>query len=179
MKVLVAYASRHGATAGIAERIAKRLERDGHPATAQRVDEVSSVGEYDAVVLGAGVYVGRWQKGAAEFASKHQKALAARPVWLFSSGPLGTDPVDKDGRDILESSRPKEFASLDASIRPLGDQVFFGAFDPDSPPQGVGERVIRALPAARSMLPSGDFRDWDAIDEWADTIAARLAGTGA
>ena len=40
MKVLVAYATRHGATRGIAERIAETLERRGHEVTTQPADQV-------------------------------------------------------------------------------------------------------------------------------------------
>ena len=52
MDVLVAYATRHGATAGIAERIAGTLRGEGVHAVARPVEEVSQLEDYDAVVLG-------------------------------------------------------------------------------------------------------------------------------
>jgi menaquinone-dependent protoporphyrinogen oxidase len=174
MKVLVAYATRHGATAGIAERIAAALTAAGVPAEARRVEDVRDVGPYDAVVLGAAAYMFHWLRPAVAFARRHRKELAARPVWLFSSGPLGTDLVDKDGKNVLETSRPKEFGELITLLHPLGEQVFFGAYDPDAPPAGLGERFVRHVPAARDALPAGDFRDWPAIDTWAAQIAAEL-----
>ena len=100
-------------------------------------------------------------------------------MWLFSSGPLGTDLVDEKGRDIFEAMRPKEFEELGDEIRPRGDHVFFGAWDPDAEPVGMAERFLRFMPAsARDEIPAGDFRDWDAIDAWADEIAAELQGAG-
>jgi menaquinone-dependent protoporphyrinogen oxidase len=174
MKVLVAYATRHGATAGIAERIASTL-RDAHvTAEAHPTSEVTDVRAYDAVVIGGAAYLFHWLKDATRFAKRHRSALLERPVWLFSSGPLGTDLVDDSGRDVLDVCRPKEFDELTALLQPRGEQVFFGAWDPDAPAAGVGERMLRLMPASRAALPAGDFRDWAAIDAWAIEIAATL-----
>ncbi|MDT0194060.1 flavodoxin domain-containing protein [Arthrobacter sp. AB6] len=178
MKVLVAYASRHGSTAGIAERIAARITEDGIEAEARPVAEVDDVGQYEAVVLGSAAYLVHWLKEATTFAKRHRRELQDKKVWLFSSGPLGNETVDKDGEDILNSARPKQFTELQELLRPSGEQVFFGAWDPDSPPIGIGERLIRLAPAAKEALPAGDFRDWDAIDAWADGIAADLKSRG-
>lgn len=174
MKVLVAYASRHGATAGIAERLAARLSEDGLQAEAKPVTAVDDVRPYDAVVLGSAAYLVHWLKEATAFARRHRQELQDRKVWLFSSGPLGDDTVDKDGGNVLEGARPKEFTELQTMLQPGGEQVFFGAWDPDSPPIGISERLIRLAPASRETLPPGDFRDWEAIDAWADGIAAEL-----
>ncbi len=163
MKVLVAYATRHGATAGIAERVAAALTAAGLSAEARPVEDVKDVEPYDAVVLGGAAYMFHWLKPAVTFSRRHRKELAARPVWLFSSGPLGTDLVDKDGKNVLETSRPKEFDELTKLLHPRGEQVFSGAYDPDAPPVGLGERFVQHMPAARDALPAGDFRDWSAI----------------
>ncbi|TVZ05719.1 flavodoxin [Trebonia kvetii] len=174
MRVLVAYATRHGATAGIASRVAAALTAAGQPAEARPVADIKDIGPYDAVVLGGAAYMFHWLKPAMTFARRHREELATRPVWLFSSGPLGTDLVDKDGKNVLEATRPKEFDELTKLLHPRGEQVFFGAYDPDAPPVGAGERLVRHMPAARTALPAGDFRDWSAIDAWAARIAAEL-----
>jgi menaquinone-dependent protoporphyrinogen oxidase len=173
MKVLVAHASRHGATAGIAQRIADGLQEAGLAAEVRPVAEVDEVEAYDAVVVGAAAYMFHWLKDATRFVKRHRQALAQRPVWLFSSGPLGTELVDDDGQNVLEATRPREFDELHELIRPRGEQVFFGAWDPDAPPIGVGERLLRHLPA-KEDLPAGDFRDWDAIDTWTAGVARDL-----
>jgi menaquinone-dependent protoporphyrinogen oxidase len=174
MSVLVAYATRHGATRGIAERIATRLTEIGVPADARNVTEVRDPATYDAFVVGSAAYLFHWLKDATAFVKRHRNLLAQRPVWLFSSGPLGTDLVDAEGRDVLETSVPREFAELEGLIRPRGTMIFFGAWDPSVPPVSLAERVVRLMPAAREVLPAGDFRDWAAIDAWADSIAAEL-----
>jgi len=174
MRVLVAYATRHGATAGIAERIAAVLTAAGLSAEARPVENVKDVAPYDAVLIGGAAYMFHWLKPAVAFSRRHRKELTERPVWLFSSGPLGADLVDKDGRNVLQTTRPKEFDELTKLLHPRGEQVFFGAYVPDAPPIGLGERFVQRMPAARAALPAGDFRDWPAIDAWAAQIAAEL-----
>ena len=174
MNVLVAFASRHGSTKGIAERIAASLRDDGLSADAKPVDQVRDLDRYDAVVIGSAAYMFHWLREATTFVKRHHTLLSQRPVWLFSSGPLGTELMDEEGRDILEATRPKEFDELSALIHPRGERVFFGAWDPEAPPVGFGERLLRLMPATRGATPAGDLRDWPAIDAWATEIASHL-----
>lgn len=175
MKVLVAYASRHGATAGIAEAIGKGLAARGHEVDVADVEDVATVDDYEAFVLGSAAYIFHWLKPATVFARRYRPILEDRPLWLFSSGPLGTDLFDADGNDVFEAARPKDWVTLIDTLQPRGTKVFFGAWDPDAPPVGMAERLMKHLPASAETLPSGDFRDWAAIDEWAEEIADGLA----
>jgi len=125
-------------------------------------------------VLGSAAYMFHWMKSARKFAARNRSELASKPLWLFSSGPTGTDLVDNKGRDIFEASRPKEFEDLEESLSPRGMKVFFGAYDPDAEAVGMAEKFMNLMPKAKAEIPSGDFRDWDAIDAWADEISASL-----
>jgi menaquinone-dependent protoporphyrinogen oxidase len=178
MKVLVAYASRHGATRGIAERIAKTLEQNGLDVTVSHVTQVGDPHPYDAFVVGSAAYAFHWLSDATVFVRRHRTLLASRPTWLFSSGPVGPDKVDKHGDDVLEATRPREWVELLDAVHPRGEQVFFGAYDPDLPPSGVAERFMkffmRFMPSVRDSLPAGDYRDWPAIEAWAEGIAHDL-----
>lgn len=174
MKVLVVYASRHGATEEIAQRIATGLTDAGLDAAALAAAEARSVDDYDAFVVGSAVYMFHWMKEAVRFVKRHRETLAARPVWLFSSGPLGTDLVDDEGKDVLEEAEPKDLDELEAMAHPREHRVFFGAWDPEAPAKGMAERFLKAMPASRESLPAGDFRDWPAIDAWAAAIASEL-----
>ncbi len=179
MSILVAYASRHGATQEIAERIAERLRTAGLDAEARRAAEVRDAARYDAFIVGAAAYMFHWLKDATEFVKRNAAVLAERPTWLFSSGPLGTDTVDKEGRDVLEVTVPKEFAELRAAIHPRGEKVFFGAVDPAARPIGMAERLMSLVPAGKDAIPKGDFRDWPTIDAWADEVARELSAMAA
>ena len=136
---------------------------------------MNDVMSYEAFVIGSAVYSGHWQKEASTFVQRNRAVLARRPVWLFSSGPLGTEAADAKGQDLKVAAKPKEIAEFEDAIGPKGHCVFFGALDPGK--LSFSERAIRKLPAARSMLPEGDFRDWTEIDSWASSIARDLAVT--
>ncbi|HSL34172.1 MAG TPA: flavodoxin domain-containing protein [Candidatus Limnocylindrales bacterium] len=175
MRLLVVYATRHGATRGIAERVAQTLARRGLDVALQPAETADPAG-YDAFAIGSAAYVGHWLKDATDFVRRHRELLATRPVWLFSSGPVGAEIVDEKGRDVLEASRPEEFAEF-LDIHPRDERVFFGAYDPDAEPIGFMERLgarFTRMPAIRAQLPAGDYRDWPAIEAWADGIASQL-----
>jgi len=174
MNVLVAYASRHGATQGIAERIAETLRAAGLEAEALRVTAVKSVAGYDAFVIGSAAYMFHWEKDATSFVQRHRAVIAAKPAWLFSSGPLGTEPLDAEGRDQKVAAVPKEIAELRGSVNARDHRVFFGAYERDRKRIGLAERLVALMPAARDALPEGDFRDWPEIEAWAAEIARAL-----
>lgn len=182
--VLVVYGSRHGATRGIAERIGEVLRSEGLEAVVGAADQVRDVGAADAVVVGSGVYMGSWLAEALDFVRRNEAALAGRPLWLFSSGPLVGSTAAKHVDDPLAdalgpedgpgSGGRKKIAELSAVTHPRDHRVFFGAFDPHDPPRAMSERLVRMMPASKNLLPAGDFRDWDAIEAWAREIGAAL-----
>ncbi len=164
-KVLVAYATKYGATEEIAERIGLALGKAGVAAEVLAVDKVADVTAYTAVVVGSAVYIGGWRKEAAKFLEENEEALATRPVWLFSSGPTGEgDPVEQmDGWTFPDKLKP-----VAARIQPREIVVFHG--DVDVEKLNFMERfMIKNVKA-----PTGDFRDWAAIDDWAEEIAGAL-----
>jgi len=173
MRVLVVYASRYGATRGIAERITGALNERGHQAAMVAAVNAGSVGDYDAFVVGSAVFIGRWMKEASEFVRRNSAALADKPVWLFSSGPIGQTT---DEEKALEASVPKDIAELEPLVHPRGHRVFFGAFDHTR--LDLGHKLVFAMPAMKRLMVDGDYRDWNAIDAWADEISNALAPVG-
>ena len=174
MHVLVAYASRHGATQGIAERIARTLQAAGVAAEARPAASVKGLAGYDAFVIGSAAYMFHWEKDAVELVRRNRAALAGKPVWLFSSGPLGTEALDAKGRDQKVAAVPKEVPELLGAVGARDHRVFFGAYEKDRKPIGLAERFVSVMPAAREALPEGDFRDWPEIEAWAAGIARDL-----
>ena len=172
MSILVAYSSKHGATREIAERIAENLREAGQDADARPVREAGDLGDYEGFVLGSAAYMGHWLKDATRFVRSNQDLLAQRPVWLFSSGPLGTEATDAKGVDLHAAAEPTELSELQKTIHPREHHVFFGVLDPGR--LSFTERSLRKLPAARATLPEGDFREWDEVQEWAYGIAQEM-----
>lgn len=164
-QVLVAYATKYGATKEIAERIGEVLNQAGVSAEVLAVDCVSSLIPYKAVVLGSAVHMGKWRKEAAKFLQANEEMLGERQVWLFSSGPTGKgDPIS-----LVEGWRfPLGLQPLADRIRPIDITVFHGSVD------------MKKLSFLEKWLLKnvkadfGDFRDWKAITSWATTIATHL-----
>ncbi|HEX5374894.1 MAG TPA: flavodoxin domain-containing protein [Solirubrobacterales bacterium] len=164
MKVLVAYASKRGSTAEIAATVAKTLSEAGLEVDCLTSDEVSDVSPYDAVVLGSAVYMKRWRGDAKHFLRKHSKQIAERPLWVFSSGPVG-DPDQEENPDWLEP--PK----IVKKVEKLGarDHVVFGGRLPAEPHGPMEKAMVTGVP-----VEFRDRRDWDQIRSWAEEIASKL-----
>jgi menaquinone-dependent protoporphyrinogen oxidase len=173
--VLVAYATKYGSTRGIAESIAETLRQHGARADVRQVGEVRDLSAYDAFVVGSAVYFGFWRKEAVRFVKAHSAALASRPVWLFSSGPLGTKTTDPQGRDLRAVAEPKVINEFRSAIAPRGHRVFFGALDLSK--LGFAGRMVAKMPASRELFAEGDFRDQADIRAWATGIAESLQAT--
>lgn len=166
MKVLVSAASRHGATAEIAERIGRRLGRELRDRGVEAdvdvlpAEEAPDVARYDAVVLGSAVYMSRWLEPARRIVEGQAAALSGRPVWLFSSGPAGDPP-----RPAEEAT---DAAAAAEAIGAREHRTFPGKVD-----RGVltmsEKMVVVAL-----RVPDGDYRDWAGVDGWAAGIAESL-----
>jgi menaquinone-dependent protoporphyrinogen oxidase len=167
--VLVAYASKHGATAEIAARIGQVLGRDGRRAVVMPAHEVADLGPYPAVILGSAVYAGQWRKEAARFLERYAEALAERAVWLFSSGPTG----EGDPLELVNGWRlPASLEATVRQIRPRDVALFHGALDRER--LSLAERLI----VKGVKAPLGDYRDWAAIEAWAVAIAHALSSAG-
>lgn len=165
-RVLVVVATRHGATGEIAAALAGALT-DSAAGSLARLQAVSVTCDqqpdptlYDAVVLGSAVYLGRWLEPARTYAADHVADLRRRPLWLFSSGPIGEPPFPPD--------QPHDAVPLLQLTGAHGHRVFPGRLETSR--LSFGERAM--VTAMRA--PVGDFRDWDAIRSWGSEIAGEV-----
>jgi len=167
MHVVVAYATHQGSTQGIAERIADTLRREGMEAELRSVQVAfDPSADVDAYVIGSAVHAGHWLKPAKQFVERHAESLEKRPVWLFSSGPIGEKAVHQPQPEPAEIPRFRDL------VKPREHVVFAGAFD-RSVADAKGGVLGRAI---NRFIPEGDFRDWPAIEGWARGIANELSG---
>jgi menaquinone-dependent protoporphyrinogen oxidase len=117
--------------------------------------------EFDAVVLGSAVYMGRWLDPARTFVEHRAEALSNRPTWLFSSGPIGDPPRP-------EESDAVDVGELMSKAHAKSHKLFAGKLDRSK--LGFGERAV--MLAFRAV--EGDYRDWDEVEAWARGIAEEL-----
>lgn len=161
-KVLVAFATKYGATGEIAERIGSVIRDAGLTVDVMPVHRVRGLEGYSVVVLGSAVYIGQWRREASGFLKANEKALAGMPVWLFSSGPTGKGEPSV----LLEGWRfPKALQPIADRIGPREIALFHGALDIDR----VGFVEKWMVKNVKGEL--GDFRDWESIESWAKGIA--------
>ena len=163
--MLVAYGTEHGATAEIAQAIAKTLTAAGFAVDVQRARRVRSLARYRAVVLGSAVYAGRWRGDALRLLRRRE--LRDRDVWLFSSGPVGEDKGDPE--QLERWTKPPRVEEIAADLGVHEHVVFGGMVAEDA--GFIRKKMARKIPPELR-----DRRDWDAIDAWAQSIAAGLSG---
>ncbi|MEU3792783.1 flavodoxin domain-containing protein [Streptomyces fructofermentans] len=160
--VLVAYGTTNGSTAEIAEAVGEVLRKDGLAVDVMPAESVATVESHEAVVVGGALYAGRWHKNARRLVRRHGRALAGRPLWLFSSGPLGTEAA---GRDVPPVPDVKKIMTrLEAR-----EHVTFGGCLEAGAKGWVAGMILRSG-------KGGDFRDFTEIEEWAGRVAAELTG---
>ncbi|MFI8091023.1 flavodoxin domain-containing protein [Streptomyces sp. NPDC086080] len=166
MDVLVGYATAHGSTRTIAERMAAVLSRAGLTAEARPMTEVEDADAYRAFVLGSAVHGQSWLPPAVDFVRNNPDVLGPRPVWIFSVG------MPAALRGPWRRLAPKELPAIEDGLPPdlrhRGHRLFSGVVGPDQLPR-TG-RVLFRLVGGRF----GDFRDWDAVEAWATDIAGEL-----
>lgn len=155
MRVLIATASRRGATSAIGGTISQVLADRGFDVVQTAVGSRVELASYDAAVVGSGVYNRHWLPAAEEFVYANATTLHAKPVWLFSNGPTRTT-------SYLEG-RPLGWRSLAAAAGARGHQVF-----------GTVDRPTLAVADDRAGGVAREFADWEAVRVWARSIAAEL-----
>jgi len=164
-KVLVAYASKYGSTKEIAEKVGAVLKGEGLAADVLSADKVTDISGYQDIIIGAAMYMGGWRKEAKNFVTKYEKALAAKRVWVFSSGPSGNgDPAQLLKGVIV----PAGIKIILDRIKPKDITVFHGNLDPVKM-KGLEKWIVKRVGG-----DTGDFRDWAMITAWAKKTAAAI-----
>ena len=162
--ILVTFSTIHGSTQEVAEKIAATLRDQGLQVDLLPVKQVRSINQYQAIVLGAPLYMFRWHKDALNLLSRHRQSLAQKPLAIFALGPVNN--VEKefvDARAMLD----KELAKF-SWLKPTAIEIFGGKMDPPH------FRFPYNLIPAMNKLPVSDIRDWNAIKTWASNLPTKL-----
>jgi menaquinone-dependent protoporphyrinogen oxidase len=159
--IMVVYATKRESTHEVAETIAARLRELGHEVDVWRAGDIGMLRPYGAVVLGGGLYGGRWHRDARRFLATHRDELSKRPVAVFAMGPVKLEPAEiRASRQQLDRALAKE-----PWLEPVSVAVFGGVIDPAK------------MRFPLNHLEAADARDWDAIRSWADELAEAFAPT--
>ena len=165
-RILVAYATRYGSTAEVAEAIGDELRKAGVEVDVLPVGEVQDLSPYRAAVIGSPIYMGKWLPDAQVFVERHQQHLRAIPVAYFAVGITVADGGPEDLR--------KAEASMD-QVRMLVTPVDIGIFP------GKLESGLLSLPDHTIFkliqTEEGDFRDLDGVRAWTQALRPKVART--
>jgi menaquinone-dependent protoporphyrinogen oxidase len=137
------------------------LAEAGHDVDAQPAGEIEGLEDWDAAVVGAGLYAHRWQRSAGRFVHRHEDELQRMPVWFFSSGPLD-DSAQKG--DLAPTAQVRH---LMERVHARGHVTFGGRLEPDA--TGF---VAHAM---AKNGHAGDWRDLEAAQAWGHTLGMELA----
>ena len=162
-RVLVAYATRNGSTAEIAQAVGRELEKNGAEVTVADMKTVGSLEGYSAVVIGGPLYMGSMDKPVRLFVAKFLAQLAEVPVAAFAVGLAPEDPRPEAVGFAMESLKKAVLP-----LSPVSSVLFAGKLDPAK----LNFLMRRFMEMAK--IPSGDFRNWDAIAAWADGLLEKM-----
>ena len=160
-KILVAYASRCGSTAGIARAVAEDLKHRAPAVDLLPADKVATLAGYEAVVLGSAVRFGHWLPEAVEFVRAHRNELKRVPTAFFTVHIMNTGPD--------EAARKARLAYLDpvhAVMKPNAEIFFAGRMEQSR--LSFTERLLCKVMKGHDA----DLRDWPAIHAWGQNVFA-------
>ncbi|MFZ5822140.1 MAG: flavodoxin domain-containing protein [Chloroflexota bacterium] len=168
-KILVAYGSRYGATAGVASAIAEALCKTGVAADAKHIASVTDLSAYDAAIIGAPVNSDEWMSEVVEFVGANRSQLSQMPVAYFLTCMtlgLTNQPEAREKIAAVLQAVEKQIPE----VKPLDKGLFAGALD-------YGKMSVAMQMMYRAFAEdgtSGDFRDWDAIRAWGGSVGIKL-----
>ncbi len=167
-KILIAYASTTGSTAGVAETIGQTLVENGLQVDVRPVQEVHDLTPYRAVVVGSAIHGSAWLPEAMQFVQTNRAVLAQKPFAAFL---VCITLSMKNGQ-----YRPVVAQWLEpvrALVKPVSEGYFAGILDISKVPS-VSDRLKFRLSVALGFMSEGDHRDWGEIRAWANALPAQL-----
>lgn len=171
-KVLIAYATRCGSTAEVAQEVGKVFTAKGAQVDVLPIKQVKKLEEYDAVVIGSAVRIMKLLPETIRFAKRHRKNLVEKPTAYFTVG-MAMAQDTPENRKMAESY----LQPLCEIHKPVCLATFGGVFEIARLEQPWRFFMSRAKPDPNSKeagMQEGDYRDWNVIRSWANAAADQL-----
>jgi menaquinone-dependent protoporphyrinogen oxidase len=181
-KALIVYGTRYGATASTSEDVAEVFRQEGLDADLINLkdDKVKDINEYELVIVGSGIQIGKWTKEPEKFLYKYQKELAKKKTALFVCCG-STEPLDeKEDKNVsIENARTKylEEKAAKYNLQPIALGLFGGVYNFNK----MSWFFRKTMSGLKSKLEEAgfketepglyDLRDSNAINIWAKEVA--------
>jgi menaquinone-dependent protoporphyrinogen oxidase len=183
-KVLIVYGTRYGATESTSEEIAKALRGEGIDVKVvnAKKEHVKDISEYDLIIVGSGMQMGKWAGPAEDFLKNFQKELASKKTAVFvSSGAQALIEYEKKTEDIEKARKQYlEEKAAKYNLHPVSMVIFGGVWDYNK----MFFLFRKTLSSFKPKIEAAGFkeikpgiydtRNWDAIRNWAKEIAAKV-----
>jgi menaquinone-dependent protoporphyrinogen oxidase len=164
-KILIAYASRTGITAGVADRIGKTLIDLGVNVDIRKMQDINDISSYRAVIAGSAIQAGKWLPEAMEFIEKNQQSLAQKPFAAFLVCMTLAMPKAAEYQLTVATW----FSPVRSLVKPVSEGLFAGALNVNQI-SSFSERLKFRLSVLFGVWKEGDHRDWEAISNWAKSL---------
>jgi len=165
-KILVAYATRLNSTLDIAEEIGKTLTKAGANVELHRIEAVDDVRQYDAVIIGSAIRVGKWLPEATEFVARFREELSQKPVAFFTVCITMSEDTPENRQTVMGYMHELKVATPE--VYPVDIGLFAGKLNPNELPWLIRQFVRIA------RIPTGDYRNWDVVHQWAWGVYPKL-----
>lgn len=176
MPILILYASDHGSTGEIAERISSRISSQLPPTEVYSIKNFNPdhLDQYTAIVLGSCVHGMAWLPEATEFLTANKAALAEKPLFAFSVGaPTAMPQIFRAKWQKVEEKKLREKAEKLLGTQLRAHTLFNGKFVKEDADKTM--KIVCGLCCfCCGGMRYGDFRDWYLIEKWADEVVAAL-----
>lgn len=185
VNALIVYGTRYGATEMTSNEIADVFRDEGLDVKVVNLkdEKVNDVAEYELVVVGSGIQIGKWTKEPEKFVSKHQKELAKKKVALFVCCGAA-QPIDEKGKDEtkMEEAKTKYLDEKAAKygLQPVALGFFGGVYNFNR----VSWLFRKFMSSVKPQLEAAgvpetepglyDTRDINAIRGWAKEVAQKM-----
>jgi menaquinone-dependent protoporphyrinogen oxidase len=158
-KILVTYATRAGSTAEVAQAVGQVFCDKGYLVEVMPVKQVRDLSPYRAVIIGSAIRMGRWLPEAVKFVETHQNTLSGLPTAYFL-----VSLFLKDADPEMQKTVQAYVDPVRQILEPSSLGMFTGKMDP-SKLSWLDKQAAKMVKA-----PVGDFRDWEEIRRWAETL---------
>lgn len=181
MKALIAYGTRYGATTGTSEEIAKTLRNEGFDTKVVNLKEekIKDISEYDLIVVGSGMKMGKWVNETKDFLKKFQKEFNQKKLALLVSSMQ--ELVEREGKTaedgVCSAREVTEKIVTEYGLKPIMIGFFGGVINYNK--MGFIERKVMGFlkpqlekDGFKETEPGVyDMRDWDEIHNWAKELS--------
>jgi menaquinone-dependent protoporphyrinogen oxidase len=167
-KILIAYTTAAGSTAEVAQAIGQEISGGNGTADVLKTKEVKDLSPYRAVIVGTGIRAGQVYRDTLAFLERHQAALSQVPVAYFVVCMTMKDDTEENRCQVetyVDQMREKA-----PQVQPLEVGLFAGKMDFKALSLPL-KLIVKAMKSEE-----GDYRDWDAIREWAASVRPVLLG---